>query len=87
MRAYKKPVELIIHDFSKVFATQLNFNAFLQGGNTMKSLFKNKLIAVTINPLAPNGLMLNTQTLQHALEEALNIPVYDVMELQKNDKA
>jgi len=87
MRAHKKPVELIIHDFSKVFATQLNFNAFLQGENSMKSLFKNKLITVTINPLAPNGLMLNTQTLQHALEEALNIPVYDVMELQKNDKA
>jgi hypothetical protein len=51
----------------------------------MKSLFKNKLIAVTINPLAPNGLMLNTKTLQKALQEALNIPVYDVMELQKND--
>lgn len=83
---HKKPVELIIHDFSKVFASQLNFNLFIQGGNTMKSLFKNKLIAVTINPLAPNGLMLNTETLQKALEETLNIPVYDVMELQKSDK-
>lgn len=87
LRTHKKPMELIIHDFSKVFASQLNFNSFLQSGNTMKSLYKNKLIAVTINPLAPNGLMLNTETLQKALEEALNIPVYDVMELQKNDKA
>ncbi|MDD2551481.1 MAG: hypothetical protein PHQ56_02560 [Dysgonamonadaceae bacterium] len=87
LRTHKRPVELIIHDFSKVFASQLNFDAFLQGGNTMKSLFKNKLIAVTINPLAPNGLMLNTETLQKALEEELNIPVYDVMELQKNDSS
>ena len=85
LRSHKRPVELIIHDFSKVFATQLNFDSFLQGGNTMKSLFKNKLIAVTINPLAPNGLMLNTVTLQKALQEALHIPIYDVMELQKND--
>ena len=85
LRTHSKPVELIIHDFSKVFASQLNFDSFLQGGNTMKSLYKNKLIAVTINPLAPNGLMLNTETLQKALEEALNIPVYDVMELQKNE--
>ena len=86
LRTHKKPVELIIHDFSKVFASQLNFDSFLQSGNTMKSLFKNKLIAVTINPLATNGLMLNTYTLQKALQEALNIPVYDVMELQKNDE-
>ncbi len=86
LRTHKKPVELIIHDFSKVFASQLTYDSFLKGGNTMKSLFNNKLIAVTINPLAPNGLMLNTKTLQKALEEALNIPVYDVMELQKNEK-
>lgn len=87
LRTHKRPVELIIHDFSKMFASQLNFDAFLQGGNKMKSLFNNKLIAVTINPLAPNGLMLNTETLQKALEEALNIPVYDVIKLQKDDSS
>lgn len=87
LRSHERPVELIIHDFSKVFASQLNLDAFLQGGNKMKSLFNTKLIAITINPLAPNGLMLNTETLQRALEEALNIPVYDVLKLQKNDSS
>ena len=80
---HKSPVELIIHDFSKVFASQVSFDAFLQGGNRMKCLYSNKLIAVTINPLAPNGMILNTAKLQKAMEETLNIPVYDVVELQK----
>lgn len=42
---------------------------------------KSKLIAVTVNPTSPNGIVLDSEKLCDKLSEAINLPVYD---LKKN---
>lgn len=82
LRLQKKQVELIVHDFSKVFASQEEFDLFLKDGNTVKSCTKNKLIAVTVNPVSPHGICLNSELLQQEMSNALNVPVYDVRKIK-----
>lgn len=81
LRIQKRNVELIVHDFTKVFASQESLDVFLKNGNSMKSVFRNQLIAVTLNPMAPNGFCLDSETLQAEMKKALNVPVYDVRKL------
>lgn len=85
LRIQNKNVELIVSDFTKVFFSQKEFNAFLKSGNTIKSVARSKLIAVTINPVAPNGFRLNPETLRREMQEALGVAVYDVRELAVGD--
>ena len=42
-------------------------------------LQKSKLIAVCVNPTAPNGYVLDSDILCRKLEEALKLPVYDIV--------
>ena len=42
-------------------------------------LQKSKLIAVCVNPTAPNGYVLDSDILCGKLEEALKLPVYDIV--------
>ncbi len=79
-----RQTELIIHDFTKVFASQKQFDMFLKKGNSVKSIMRNNLIAVTVNPLAPNGFCLNSETLQNEMKKALQIPVYDIRKIECN---
>ena len=82
LRTQKKNVELIVHDFSKIFASQEEFDRFLKSGNTVKSVVKNKLIGVTVNPVSPSGVILDSDKLRVELEKALEIPVYDVRNIK-----
>ncbi len=79
----KPSVELIIHDFSKVFASQEEFDRFLKNGNTIKTVTKNKLIGVTVNPISPSGITLDSDKLRTELEKALEIPVYDIRKVER----
>ena len=81
LRLQKKNVELITHDFSKIFASPQEFDLFLKDGNSVKSVVKSKLIAVTVNPVSPNGICLNSELLREEMKNALNVPVYDVKKL------
>lgn len=83
LRMQGEQVELIIRDFTRVFATPENFYAFLRKGGKVKVLHRSKLLAITINPQAPNGLLLDWRRLREALEESLQIPVYDVKQINK----
>lgn len=78
LRAQKEPVELVIRDFTRVFASPEAYYAFLRKGGLLRVLHRSKLLAVTINPQSPAGVVLDTLRLQEALEENLGIPVYDV---------
>lgn len=49
-------------------------------------LHRSRLLAVTINPQSPGGLLLDSLRLQQALEESLQIPVYDVKKIEKVGK-
>ena len=81
LRRQNKKVELIVSDFTKIFVTQKEFSAFLRSGNSLKTILRSKLIAVTINPAAPNGFVLDSETLQQEMEKALDVPVYDVKKI------
>lgn len=78
LRIQNKNVELAVSDFTKLFVSQKEFNAFLKSGNSIKSVLRSKLIAVTVNPLSPSGFLLDSDTLQREMKKALNVPVYDV---------
>lgn len=78
LRIQKENTDLIIRDFTRVFASYDVYNAFIRSGGRMYALLCSKLLAVTINPLAPNGFRLDSDRLKEALQEALGIPVYDV---------
>jgi hypothetical protein len=79
-KSANKPT-LIIRDFSKAFFSENTYRAFIQKGGSIKVLQKPKLIAVCINPVAPSGRNIDSLTLQQALQERLNVPVFDVKRL------
>lgn len=81
LRMQNKNVELMVNDFTKMFVSQREFNSFLKNGNSIKSVLRSKLIAVTVNPLAPNGFLLDSETLRHEMKKALNVPVYNVRKI------
>lgn len=81
LRTRQEPVELIVRDFTRLFARPEVFYAFLRKGGKVKVLHRSKLLAVTVNPQAPNGLLLDSDRLRKALEENLRIPVYDVRKM------
>lgn len=81
LRQQRRQVELIVADFTKVFATQEAYDAFIREGNSMKSLMRSHLIAVTVNPYSPAGICLDSAVLREQMSRELNVPVYDIMKL------
>ncbi|MDR1792271.1 MAG: hypothetical protein LBR36_02355 [Bacteroidales bacterium] len=79
-----KHIELIVNDFTKIFASETVLNAFLQKGGKIKTLYKTKIIALTVNPTSVQGYCLNSALLQQKLKDALQLPVYDVRTLNNN---
>ena len=76
----------VVRDFTRVFAAPESFYAFLRKGGRVQVLHRSRLLAVTINPQSPGGLLLDSLRLQQALEESLQIPVYDVKKIEKVGK-
>lgn len=82
LRVQKQPVELIIRDFTRVFAKPESYYAFLRKGGSLKVVHRSRLLAVTINPVAPSGLVLDSDRLRDVMQEALELPVYDVKRIE-----
>lgn len=78
LKTQREAVELIVRDFTRVFATPESYYAFLRKGGQVKVLHKSRLLAVTVNPVSPAGFTLDSVRLCGAMQEALGIPVYDV---------
>ncbi len=76
-----KDIVLIVKDFTKIFVTPRALSAFMQRGATIKVLMKTNLVAVTVNPVSPEGYVLDSDTLRTAMSESLQIPVYDIKKL------
>ena len=70
--------KLIATDFTKIFVTPEAYNLFVKKGGSIQVLHKTKLIAVTVNPVSPQGYILNANLLQQRLQENIDVPVYDV---------
>lgn len=83
LRTQKQTMELIVRDFTRIFATPESYYAFLRKGCRLKVVHRSKLLAVTVNPVAPSGLVLDSCRLCEAMETALQIPVYDVKRMNR----
>ena len=79
-------ITLIIRDFTKVFASMETYYAYLKKGGAIQVLRGSKLLAVCVNPLAPNGYLLDSGELREAIQESLGIPAYDVKKMDNNQK-
>lgn len=79
-----KAIELIVRDFTKIFASSQTYKMFLKMGGKISVLQKSKLIAVCVNPTSPSGYVLNSDILCEKLSEAISLPVYDIV---KNGKS
>ena len=77
-------IRLIIRDFTRVFANPETYYAFVKKGGKIQVLDKTKLVAITINPVSPDGYRLNSDELKLALETKLQVPVYDVKRINSN---
>lgn len=74
-------IEIIIRDFTRVFAKSETYYAFLKKGGKIRVLDQTNLLAITINPVSPDGYVLNSDELKQAMENKLKVPVYDVRKL------
>lgn len=74
-----KGTEIVVTDFTKIFLTPILYKGYVNGGGKISVMQKSKLIAVTVNPMAPNGMVLDSDKLCKTMSEAINLPVYDLM--------
>ena len=75
-------VELVVGDFTKVFCSQELYRAFIRRGGRISVRMKSELLAVCVNPKAPNGIVLDSDILCKELSMRIGLPVYDIV---KND--
>ena len=78
-----KHTTLVVRDFTKLFVTPEVYNDFTRRGGSLLALRKSHLAAVTLNPTSPHGYAIDSATACRALSEALNLPVYDVMKIER----
>ncbi len=71
-------VEVWLKDFTKIFASPLAVNHFLQRGGKIKLLYNSQLLAITVNPTSPNGYTLHSQELIGAVQQATHVQVINV---------
>jgi len=77
--AIANDIEIIVRDFSKIFVTQNALCIFTKRGGRIGVLQRSNLIAVCVNPLAPNGVLLNSDKLCYELSGTIGLPVYDII--------
>jgi len=79
-----RQVELVVRDFTKVFATPQQVHLFKKSGGRMSVLQRSHLLAVTVNPTSPSGYVLDSRQLCARLSEAIALPVYDLMAMDNS---
>jgi hypothetical protein len=72
-------ISLIAKDFTKIFADKDVLHHYLRARGKLSVLNKNKLIALCVNPVSPQGYTINSQKLVDALQKEVDVPVYDLM--------
>lgn len=77
-----RDAEVVVRDFTRVFVTPQQLQLFTRSGGRLSVLQRSKLIAVTVNPTAPGGVVLDSRQLCDMLGNAIGLPVYDLL---KND--
>lgn len=70
--------ELIVRDFTRIFAEPMTVYTFLRKGGRIRVLQRSRLLAVSVNPWSPQGYTVNSELLQDELRKCIDVPVYDV---------
>lgn len=83
LKIQKNPqeIEIIIKDFTKIFAQEDNVIQYLYKGGQIKVLDQTNLIAITANPISPTGYNFNNQEMLDALRKEIPINIYNVKQL------
>ena len=68
---------ILIPDFTKVFADPIVWQRFLKD-HPVAVKQRSRLLAVTVNPTAPNGMVLDSDILCRRLSEAIGLPAIDL---------
>lgn len=72
-------VEIVVNDFTRIFASPQTYRAFASRGGKLKVEHSSKLIAITVNPTSPSGMVLNSDKLCAVLSDKIGLPVYDIV--------
>lgn len=73
-----KGCTIVVKDFSTIFVTDDRYALFVRIGGSIVVLRKTRLVALTVNPTSPQGIVLNSEVLCQRLEEATGVRVVDV---------
>lgn len=74
-----KGLTVTVKDFTRIFTTVQTYNSFLKAGGRLMTERSSKLIAVCVNPVAPNGYVLDSDKLCSELSKRIGLPVYDII--------
>ncbi|MBT9141936.1 MAG: hypothetical protein DDT32_00985 [Syntrophomonadaceae bacterium] len=75
-----KDCKLIVRDEMKVFLNKRNLNLLRKAGIDLHVMDETKLVAVTVNPISPYGINLDSNIIVSKLRETLKeVPVYDLL--------
>lgn len=74
-----KDLTLVVRDFTKIFIDEMVYRNFMHSGGRIAVLQKSRLLAVCVNPVAPNGFVLDSDILCEKLRETIGFPVYDIV--------
>lgn len=77
----KADKEIVIQDFTKVFAEQLLWHRLTKNHHVSVKQ-KSELLAITVNPTAPNGMVLDSDKLCRMMYEATGVEAYDLMKVE-----
>lgn len=79
-QSFLENIEIVVKDFTKVFVSGEILSRFIRKGGKLKVLLKTKLVAITVNPVAPTGHILDSKELIKAIEEFTEVPVVNLRE-------
>ena len=75
-----KDTLVIVRDFTKLFISPETLAEYSKRGGRMAVLQRSHLVAICFNPTSPQGYTLNSRSTCAQLSEALQCPVYDVLQ-------
>jgi hypothetical protein len=81
MQPDAESTHVVVHDFTRIFASPPTFYSFLARGGRIGVLQRSEVLAVCVNPASPTGYSLDSDMLIARLGEALGVPVYDVFRI------
>ena len=73
-------IVLVAKDFTKIFVDKDVLNHYYRAGGKLKVLNKNKLISICVNPVSPQGYVMDSEKLLKELQKEVTIPVFDLLQ-------